>query len=91
MVVDAATGETLTETAGFLGTATNNTAEYRGLIAGLRAARDLDPEARVEVRMDSKLVVEQMAGRWRIKHPGLQELAAEAAGILAPDQVTYVW
>ncbi|MFF8703825.1 bifunctional RNase H/acid phosphatase [Streptomyces sp. SID8385] len=91
VVVDAATGETLTETAGFLGTATNNTAEYHGLIAGLRAARDLHPEARVEVRMDSRLVVEQMAGRWRIKHPGLRELAAEAAGILAPDQVTYVW
>ncbi|CAM5463441.1 Bifunctional RNase H/acid phosphatase OS=Streptomyces rutgersensis OX=53451 GN=F0345_07150 PE=4 SV=1 [Streptomyces diastaticus subsp. diastaticus] len=91
VVVDAATGQTLTETAGFLGTATNNTAEYHGLIAGLRAARDLDPEARVEVRMDSKLVVEQMAGRWRIKHPGLQELAAEAAEILPPGQVAYVW
>ncbi|MFF5441243.1 bifunctional RNase H/acid phosphatase [Streptomyces achromogenes] len=91
VVRDAATGETLTEAAEYLGTATNNVAEYRGLLAGLRAAYALDPGARVHVRMDSKLVVEQMSGRWKIKHPDMKPLAMEARSVYPPDQVTYEW
>ncbi|WP_200260214.1 bifunctional RNase H/acid phosphatase [Streptomyces sp. HSG2] len=91
VVRDAETGRTLAETAEYLGTTTNNAAEYRGLLAGLRAARRLDPTARVRVRMDSRLVVEQMSGRWKIKHPDLRRIAAEAAGILPADRVTYEW
>ncbi|MFG3354864.1 bifunctional RNase H/acid phosphatase [Streptomyces sp. NPDC048001] len=91
VVLDPATGETLAETAEFIGVATNNVAEYKGLVAGLRAARELDPDAVVRVRMDSKLVVEQMSGRWKIKHPGMRPLAAEAASVLPPSQVTYEW
>ncbi|PJN40833.1 bifunctional RNase H/acid phosphatase [Streptomyces sp. CB02959] len=91
VVLDPATGEALAEAAEFIGTATNNVAEYKGLLAGLRAARDLDPEATVHVRMDSKLVVEQMSGRWKIKHPDMKPLAAEAAAILPPARVTYEW
>ncbi|WP_405967103.1 bifunctional RNase H/acid phosphatase [Streptomyces sp. NBC_00015] len=91
VVIDAATGETLVERAEYIGVATNNVAEYRGLVAGLRAARELDPSATVRVRMDSKLVVEQMSGRWKIKHPDMKPLAAEAARILPPEQVTYEW
>ncbi|MDX2844700.1 bifunctional RNase H/acid phosphatase [Streptomyces ipomoeae] len=91
VVRDAATGETLAEAAEYIGVATNNVAEYRGLIAGLKAARALDPTATVRVRMDSKLVVEQMSGRWKIKHPDMKPLAAEAARILPPDHVTYEW
>jgi ribonuclease H / adenosylcobalamin/alpha-ribazole phosphatase len=91
VVRHAATGEVLAETAEYLGTCTNNVAEYRGLIAGLRAARAIDPEARVEVRMDSKLVVEQMSGRWKIKHPDMRPLAAEARTIFPPDRVRYEW
>ncbi|MFF4971205.1 bifunctional RNase H/acid phosphatase [Streptomyces sp. NPDC001083] len=91
VVIDAATGETLTEAAEYIGFATNNVAEYRGLVAGLKAARELDPTATVRVRMDSKLVVEQMSGRWKIKHPDMKPLAAEAARILPPAQVTYEW
>ncbi|MFJ8105602.1 bifunctional RNase H/acid phosphatase [Streptomyces sp. NPDC096132] len=91
VVVDAATGETLVERAEYIGVATNNVAEYRGLLAGLRAARELDPSATVRVRMDSKLVVEQMSGRWKIKHPDMKPLAAEAARVLPPGQVTYEW
>ncbi|MGW3728698.1 reverse transcriptase-like protein, partial [Streptomyces sp. NPDC000851] len=53
VVIDAATGRTLAEAAEYLGTTTNNVAEYRGLLAGLRAAHALDPTARVHVRMDS--------------------------------------
>ncbi|MFB7651758.1 MULTISPECIES: bifunctional RNase H/acid phosphatase [unclassified Streptomyces] len=91
VVLDAATGESLVEAAEYLGVVTNNVAEYRGLLAGLRAARDLDPDARVHVRMDSKLVVEQMSGRWKIKHPDMKPLAAEAARVFPPGRVTYEW
>lgn len=93
VVLDPDTGETLAEAAEYIGTATNNVAEYKGLIAGLRAARALDPEAgaQVQVRMDSKLVVEQMSGRWKVKHPGMRPLAAEAKEIFPPGQVSYEW
>ncbi|WP_413809890.1 bifunctional RNase H/acid phosphatase [Streptomyces sp. OE57] len=91
LVRDAETGETLAEVAEYLGTATNNVAEYKGLIAGLRAAYALDPAAEVRVRMDSKLVIEQMSGRWKIKHPDMRPLAAEAQGIVPPGQVSYEW
>ncbi|MFT2015014.1 bifunctional RNase H/acid phosphatase [Streptomyces sp. 796.1] len=91
VVLDQETGETLVETAEFIGTATNNVAEYRGLIAGLRAAHALDPAARVQVRMDSKLVVEQMSGRWQIRHPDMKPLAAEAAAVFPAEQVGYAW
>ena len=77
---DPATGEVLAEVCDSLGTATNNVAEYSGLVAGLRAAAELAPGADVEVRMDSKLVVEQMSGRWQIKDPNLRTLARSAAG-----------
>ncbi|MEU1912406.1 bifunctional RNase H/acid phosphatase [Streptomyces massasporeus] len=91
VVSDAATGETLRETAEYIGVATNNVAEYRGLLAGLRAAHALDPTATVHVRMDSKLVIEQMSGRWKIKHPDMKPLAAQAARIFPPGRVTYEW
>ncbi len=82
VVLDATTGEVLAERAEGLGVTTNNVAEYRGLIAGLQAAIDLGADD-VEVRMDSKLVVEQMAGRWKVKHPAMQPLAKEAGALVA--------
>ncbi|MFJ6795582.1 bifunctional RNase H/acid phosphatase [Streptomyces sp. NPDC091268] len=91
VVLDPVTGETLAERAEYIGVATNNVAEYKGLIAGLEAARELAPDAVVLVRMDSKLVVEQMSGRWKIKHPDMKPLAARAASILPRAQVTYEW
>ncbi|MGW7380013.1 bifunctional RNase H/acid phosphatase [Streptomyces sp. NPDC054794] len=91
VVIEAASGETLAEAAEYIGIATNNVAEYRGLIAGLRAAHALDPSAAVHVRMDSKLAVEQMSGRWKIKHPDLKPLAAEANRVFPPERVTYEW
>ncbi len=90
-VVRDAAGAVLAEDAAYVGVASNNVAEYRGLIAGLRAARALDPDAEVRVRMDSKLVVEQMSGRWKIKHPGMRELAAEARDVFPPGRVSYEW
>ncbi|MFJ6137920.1 bifunctional RNase H/acid phosphatase [Kitasatospora sp. NPDC092286] len=91
VVRDGDTGQIIAEAAEFIGHATNNVAEYKGLIAGLRAARELDPDASVDVRMDSKLVVEQMSGRWKIKHPDMQPLAAEARTVLPRGQVKYTW
>lgn len=77
VVRDADSGEVLAEVAAGIGRATNNVAEYQGLLAGLRAAAGFDPAA-VEVRMDSKLVVEQMSGRWQVKHPDMRVLAKQA-------------
>jgi probable phosphoglycerate mutase len=91
VVRDAGTGEVLAERSAALGTATNNVAEYSGLIAGLSAAVELGARD-VEVRMDSKLVVEQMSGRWQIKHPGLRPLAAKAAALVREfDTVRFHW
>jgi ribonuclease HI len=87
---DAETGAVIAEDGSTIGRATNNVAEYSGLIAGLRMAADHAPGADIEVRMDSKLVVEQMSGRWKIKHPDMRPLAMEANG-LAPFGTTYTW
>jgi probable phosphoglycerate mutase len=91
VVREADSGKVLAERSESLGIATNNVAEYSGLIAGLRAAEALGARE-VDVRMDSKLVVEQMSGRWQIKHPGLRPLAAEAAALARRfDAVRYTW
>jgi broad specificity phosphatase PhoE/ribonuclease HI len=91
VVIDADTGEVLAERLGGLGRATNNVAEYQGLVAGLRAARELGADT-VHVRMDSKLVVEQMSGRWKIKHEQLRPLAMQAAELARSfGRVTYQW
>jgi probable phosphoglycerate mutase len=92
LVRDADTGRLLAERAASIGRATNNVAEYGGLVAGLQAALDLDPSADVEVRMDSKLVVEQMSGRWKVKHPDMQQLALQAQKIARRlGSVRYTW
>ncbi|WP_346622820.1 bifunctional RNase H/acid phosphatase [Blastococcus montanus] len=92
LVRDAETGRVLAERAASVGRATNNVAEYGGLVAGLQAALDLDASAQVEVRMDSKLVVEQMSGRWKIKHPDMQQLALQAQQIARKlGGVRYTW
>ena len=90
VLFDADTYEVLAERAECIGTATNNVAEYRGLIAGLELYNEHTPEADLEVRMDSKLVVEQMSGRWKIKHPDMKPLAM-LAHELAPVGTTYTW
>jgi ribonuclease HI len=91
VVIDPGTDEVLAERAEGLGVTTNNVAEYRGLIAGLRAAQELGA-IDVEVRMDSKLVVEQMSGRWKVKHPAMQPLAREAAELVREiGQVAFRW
>jgi ribonuclease H / adenosylcobalamin/alpha-ribazole phosphatase len=86
VVKDADSGAVLTEIAEYLGTASNN-----GLLAGLRAAHDIDPQARIEVRMDSKLVVEQMSGRWKIKHPDMRTIGLQSRDAHDPTLITYTW
>ncbi|AQT79649.1 bifunctional RNase H/acid phosphatase [Mycolicibacterium litorale] len=74
-----------------IGVTTNNVAEYEGLIAGLEEARRLGADE-VEVSMDSKLVVEQMAGRWKVKHPAMAELHQQARSLASTfESVTYRW
>jgi ribonuclease H / adenosylcobalamin/alpha-ribazole phosphatase len=92
LVRDPLTGQVLAEAWESLGTATNNVAEYSGLVAGLRAAAELAPGADVEVRMDSKLVIEQMSGRWQVKDPNLRSLARTAQDQARRlGRVTYTW
>jgi ribonuclease H / adenosylcobalamin/alpha-ribazole phosphatase len=80
VVRDAATGAVLAERKDAIGVDTNNVAEYRGLLAGLQAAAELGATS-VIVRMDSKLVVEQLSGRWQVRHERLRPLAREAAAL----------
>ncbi len=91
LVRDPATGQVLAERAEYLGVVSNNVAEYCGLVAGLRAAVEIDPTAAIEVRLDSRLVVEQMSGRWKIKHEDMRRLAEQARVVVAPEQVSYTW
>lgn len=81
----------LAERREFIGVATNNVAEYRGLIAGLEAAAELGARI-VTVRMDSKLVVEQMSGRWKVKHAAMVPLADRARRLVAGfERVSFTW
>jgi len=91
VVSDATNGEVLAEFGEFFEHATNNFAEYRGAIAGLEYVHDLNSNARVEVRLDSKLVVEQMSGRWKIKNDDIRKLALRARDAHDPSLVTYTW
>ncbi len=75
-------GNTLAELVGPLGRATNNVAEYSGLIAALQWALD-HGETRVRVRMDSELVIKQMRGEYKVKNAGLQPLHAQAQQLVS--------
>lgn len=91
VVWSADRSEVLAEAKEAIGVATNNVAEYRGLVAGLSAAARLGA-AEVAVFMDSKLVVEQMAGRWKVKHPDLIPLHRQARELASGfDHVRYTW
>lgn len=83
--------EVVKELGALIGVASNNVAEYQGLIAGLRAVNEIDPSATILVKMDSKLVVEQMSGRWKVKHPNMQKLVKEAFAAHDPTLVSYQW
>jgi len=89
VVRDASTGEVLREVAAGIGVASNNVAEYRGLIAGLEAAAEVGARE-VDVRMDSLLVVNQMSQIWKVKHEAMRPLASQAAALVRGfDRVTF--
>jgi probable phosphoglycerate mutase len=91
VVWDAEHSTVLAETKQSIGHATNNVAEYRALIAGLDDAAKLGA-TEAAVFMDSKLVVEQMSGRWKVKHPDLVELHAEARTLASRfARISYAW
>jgi probable phosphoglycerate mutase len=75
--IEGANGEVLAELHGGLGIATNNVAEYNGLLAALKWAAD-HAERDVRIRADSELLVKQMRGEYKVKHPGLQPLYVRA-------------
>lgn len=81
MVIEDGEGVRLRGLCRYIGTATNNVAEYLALIEGLTAASEWKPE-RVEVYLDSKLVVEQVAGRYKVKNAALAPLHARAQRLL---------
>jgi len=87
--IESEDGTVLTELRAPLGLATNNVAEYHGLLAGLEwAAANGYP--RVRVRSDSELLVKQMRGEYRVKNPGLQPLYLRARGLVVRiGQVTF--
>ena len=91
VVIDEDTGAILAEISIFIGVATNNVAEYRALIAALIESSRIDASANLLVRMDSKLVIEQMAGTWKIKHPDMLSLAIEAHAALGPRNAVWQW
>lgn len=91
IVVDEETGDLLAELGVYVGIATNNVAEYSGMIAGVTRALQIDPNAELRIRMDSQLVVEQMSGRWKIKHPDMAELANSARELLDGTPVAFEW
>lgn len=87
-----ATGRELAVVSERIGRATNNVAEYRAAIAGVRAAADLGASA-IDLRLDSELVVRQLSGRYRVKHPLLRPLFAalvEALEAVGPYTVGHV-
>jgi ribonuclease HI len=75
--IEDADGELVEELHGALGVATNNVAEYNGLLAALRWAVD-HGHRDVHIRSDSELLVKQMRGEYKVKHPGLQPLFVRA-------------
>lgn len=91
LVRDPETNAILVEKAEYLGIVSNNVAEYSGLIAALELANSIDPDAWILAKMDSKLVVEQMSGRWKIKHEDMQRLARKARSVVDPHRVKYQW
>jgi ribonuclease HI len=79
--VEDADGSVVAELHGSLGIATNNVAEYNGLLAALRYAAE-HGHRRVRIRADSELLVRQMRGEYRVKHAGLKPLFLEACSLI---------
>lgn len=91
VIIDATTGQVVVEISKFIGIATNNVAEYVAIEAALEKLGELTQGAHVEVKMDSKLVIEQMSGRWKIKHPDMIELGKRVQQLARQHSVNWIW
>lgn len=91
VVIADADGAVVAEISEYLGHTTNNVAEYSAVVDALRTLSDLGVRGDVVVRADSKLVVEQLSGRWKIKNPDMQQLARQAKAAIEPDRVRFQW
>ena len=91
VLIDSETGSVLAEIAMFIGLATNNVAEYRAVLAAVDVANEIAPDAELRVRMDSKLVVEQMSGRWKVKNEGMQDLFQSMQKSIGSRKITFEW
>jgi probable phosphoglycerate mutase len=91
VLIDSQTGSVLAEIAMFIGVATNNVAEYRAVLAAVDVANEIAPDAELLVRMDSKLVVEQMSGRWKVKNEGMQDLFQSMQKSIGTRKISFEW
>jgi broad specificity phosphatase PhoE/ribonuclease HI len=91
VLIDNSTGAVLAEIALFIGVATNNVAEYRAVLAAVDVANEIAPDAELLVRMDSKLVVEQMSGRWKVKNEGMQDLFQAMVKSIGSRKIAFEW
>src|SRR5215475_4481472 len=82
VVIRAADGTTLVTLGRFIGRATNNVAEYRALITALEQAQKLGAK-KIQIRGDSELIIKQMRGEYRVKHPDMKTLYDEAQSLIA--------
>jgi len=80
-VICSPQGELLAQASELLGVATNNVAEYRGLLLGLARARELGA-TEVELINDSELVAKQLSGAYKVKHPDMRPLYSQAVAAL---------
>jgi ribonuclease HI len=91
VVIDSGSGEVVAEIGVLCGVASNNVAEYRGMIAALTHLVEQNWEGEILIRMDSKLVVEQMSGNWKVKHPDMRTLVAQAWSVIGARSVRFEW
>ena len=88
--IEDESGSTIADFGEALGNQTNNYAEYQGVIAALRFLTTTEHRL-VTIRLDSKLVVEQLSGRWKVKSPEIKELVFEASQLLGAFDVKLEW
>lgn len=91
LIRDAEKNQIIFQEGKFIGIQTNNFAEYSGLIRALEKCFEIDSNAEIEVLMDSKLVVEQMSGNWKIKHESMKMLVEKAKSAFPLNKVKYKW
>ena len=90
VVVRAQNGTSLVTLGRFIGRCTNNVAEYRALIAAMLEAKKLGAR-KIVIRGDSELIVRQMTGQYKVKHPDMKVLWAQAQASIRGASVTFTW